>query len=301
MHDNGECETCGKNLKKRYDKPPRPQTKWCSRACKKIAHHIDVTCKCCGKSFSVIRARINTVKYCSQECQKNSQTIYKKETKQCSYCSLPVDINKDNRRSNKIYCNKECFDKARKFKKISNCKQCNKEFYSKFKRGSYTKFCSQYCFSESRIDTVTCCNCGNEYNRPAWISKAGRGFNVCSRKCQTEFSVGKNSPNYNDYGRYESSGYMWVRDPNLDNNYGWIPEHRKFVSDHIGRKLKYWSEPILHINGNNTDNRLSNLYVCSNMSEMATILNSYSAPYPHKSNVDSLVVNKIDELESKNV
>jgi len=53
----------------------------------------------------------------------------------------------------------------------------------------------------------------------------------------------------------------------------------------IGRELQYDSEPILHVDGNHSNNHPDNLYVCINRSEINTILKSYAAPYPVEGNL----------------
>lgn len=252
-----------------------------------MSNCVILNCKEYGIEYEVPKKRAETSKYCSRRCHNKGQTIYKEESKPCSACGKSVKITKHNRKSKKVYCNKECLAASRNYKKIANCENCGKEFTSKYKSetGKYTKFCSKKCYKEHHNETVTCSCCGKQYERNKWISDAGRAFNYCSFKCQKEHFRGENHGNYNRSNEYvlSSGAHRQVRTKD-----GWRQEHRVLVEEFIGRKLIKNSEPVLHINGNNLDNRLENLYVCKNNSEMAVILKSYSAPYPVSSNLTAL-------------
>ncbi|HEY5549584.1 MAG TPA: HNH endonuclease, partial [Candidatus Saccharimonadales bacterium] len=65
---------------------------------------------------------------------------------------------------------------------------------------------------------------------------------------------GQSSPNWKGGREVTKEGYicLWLSRKEK------ILEHRKIMEDYLGRKLKKF-EVVHHINGNNADNRLSNL------------------------------------------
>ena len=192
-----------------------------------------------------------------------------------------------NRGKRKIHCSAACMKRPRK---TTNCGFCGANFESKLQNtGKWSKYCSRRCANAGQRDYVerVCAGCGKEFSSPRHRAKrAKHGHNYCSKQCHYEHASGERSSQYKG-GKFKTTGSGYV----LINLGGkkWRCQHRLAVERVIGRKLKYKGEPILHINGRHDDNRIENLYVCSNYSEMARILTNYDVPYPVESNVYALV------------
>ena len=63
--------------------------------------------------------------------------------------------------------------------------------------------------------------------------------------------------------RAGEEGYILVYVPEHPKSFkGWYYEHRLVLEQNIGRFLNKW-ETVHHINGNKQDNRLQNLFACT--------------------------------------
>lgn len=71
---------------------------------------------------------------------------------------------------------------------------------------------------------------------------------------------GDKSSSWKGGRKITSKGYVLVLDKNNPDSAksGYIMEHRKVMSEHLGRRLKK-DEAVHHINGNKSDNRIENL------------------------------------------
>jgi hypothetical protein len=69
-------------------------------------------------------------------------------------------------------------------------------------------------------------------------------------------------------GRYVDKGYVYIYIPDHphSNKGGYVYEHILVMEKHLGRFLVD-EEEIHHINGDKTDNRIENLFLCKNHSE----------------------------------
>lgn len=107
-----------------------------------------------------------------------------------------------------------------------------------------------------------CLNCNSDFDRKIYPSgrieglKEYRNRRYCSHKCYSIYVKGRNHHNYKDglrrghdcgYLRYTNGEYV----------------HRVKMEQHLGRKLKS-TEHIHHIDGNPTNNKISNLKIVSN-------------------------------------
>lgn len=153
-------------------------------------------------------------------------------------------------------------------KSATSCQQCGKEFYrypSHVRLGRGV-FCSRRCHYDSRRTGVaknrfSCETCGKEVER---IKNGDRKPRFCSLQCRTVIPV----------TRKLVGGYWFVRLP-LEERRAyharshhrrlvrpWVPEHIVVAERALGRALKK-GEIVHHINCDQTDNRNSNLLVCT--------------------------------------
>ncbi len=148
------------------------------------------------------------------------------------------------------------------------CRYCGKEFETY--RG---KFCSRLCFrkymtgrtgsknnnwqgGKSRLPK--CLDCKKQLNRRSLRCKP----------CHSEFSKGKNSPNWKGGKIGSGSGYIYIYSPNHPqrNKDNYVFEHRRVFEKQIGRYLTR-REVIHHCNGVRDDNRVENLKLFENNTE----------------------------------
>lgn len=167
----------------------------------------------------------------------------------------------------------------------------------RFENGSAVKtvrsFCSDECRQKNYLaQTVHCAICGKPIPRPPSALKSRKHI-FCSKSCLRK-------GNTLEYGLTEHTGRVtnWegrvaiATEDRYDEKDGrrarkYKFEHRMKIGEFIGRPLKHNDEPVLHLNGDLSDNRLENTYVCESRSECMRIVNG-SVPYPTKSNVKYL-------------
>jgi len=90
---------------------------------------------------------------------------------------------------------------------------------------------------------------------------------LASKRKDVEWSdkvgFGESNPNYNGGKYIDDKGYVRILNPDHPANIkGYIYEHRAIFEEYLERYLHAW-ESIHHINEIKTDNRLENLFLCS--------------------------------------
>jgi hypothetical protein len=96
---------------------------------------------------------------------------------------------------------------------------------------------------------------------------------LASKRDDIEWSdrtgLGEMNSNYNGGKYIDDKGYVRVLRPEHPANIkGYIYEHRALIEEVLGRYLKSW-ESVHHINEIKADNRLENLFLCSQQEHSA--------------------------------
>ena len=187
-----------------------------------------------------------------------------------------------------VYCNRACYEKHRD-KRLVKCVVCGKEIKiigNRYKKSQTKRFtCSVKCMGEKNRGTnnsnygnhvlagknnpsykarhrINCLMCG----RFVWAIEFYRGKRkFCSRKCQHEYSVGKNSSGW--HGGKSKEEYPYTFNNRL----------KRFVRNRDGYKCQICGVPqqecinalcVHHIDYNKQNNEVSNLislcYKCHN-------------------------------------
>lgn len=143
-----KCVYCGKEVEsKRSDK------KYCSYACQNRARYTDSVCLNCGETF---RKCGKTVKCCSQSCSKQYEWQNKKRQTldvSCVVCGnifkkRITDLKKTEQRNGKNYCSRKCMGESYKNRVTLTCSQCGIEFQrakSGVDENNKHYFCSKRC------------------------------------------------------------------------------------------------------------------------------------------------------------
>lgn len=151
------------------------------------------------------------------------------------------------------------------------CEKCGVEFRVKpsaIKRGR-GKFCSRRCFAlhnwggernpkyAAALKEVKCLQCGTAFKTYQSQIKNGGG-KYCSYSCKSKYeNSGERHYAWNG-GKFPANGYIAVSVGQDRKKY----EHQVIAALALGRPLKK-GEVVHHVNGNKTDNRNSNLIICS--------------------------------------
>ena len=165
--------------------------KFCSRKCKGESQKLKVllTCKFCGREFSIYPYLKRKNNYCSRKCYLDATR--RKKLLICQVCGKAFKIKAYlfNQGFGK-YCSKKCqfFVYESKRGKLA-CPQCKKEFLVPPSVALKRKFCSKKCKDDYERDYVKkrCKNCKIYFFLPRWELNKGKGT-FCSRKCFQDYN-----------------------------------------------------------------------------------------------------------------
>lgn len=123
---------------------------------------------------------------------------------------------------------------------------------------------------------------------------------LASQRKDVEWSdkvnFGDQNPNYNGGKYIDDKGYVRILAPEHPANIkGYIYEHRALMEAYLGRYLKPW-ESVHHINEIKNDNRLENLFLCSQKEHSAI---HREGKRPSESHRDKLRKNMNEKNRSK--
>jgi hypothetical protein len=161
---------------------------------------------------------------------------------------------------------------------------------------TYKTFCGPACRQKNyNGKTVHCSVCGKAVRRrPSEIKE--REHICCSHDCVNvrntlESGLTKRTGRTTSWdGRVSLATpekYMTPDGGGRVNRRKYAFEHRVKIGKFIGRPLKHNDEPVLHLNGDLSDNRLSNCYVCRTRGEAIKIIHG-TLPFPKESNMIAL-------------
>lgn len=142
-----------------------------------------------------------------------------------------------------------------------SCFTCGKKFHCKPSRLRRSKliFCSLVCKHSvpKKLHKVQCAGCGQSFLRNNTEYRP-RYNSYCTRACYVANNkrFGPAHHNWKD-GTYRQNGYLFLKTET-----GYRGQHVLIAEKALGRKLRT-TEVVHHINGNKTDNRNSNLLICT--------------------------------------
>jgi endogenous inhibitor of DNA gyrase (YacG/DUF329 family) len=316
------CSVCGKQFRVSNSVVAKGYGKYCSQACHYKDHLITKICPICGGEFTKTKSK--KTQFCSVACQHKGVIPWNKDKKgyvlvtrrnsqikkglamlcACKWCGEEFYNPAWRIRANMFCCS---LAHARLYARhrgtvISKCRGCGNDFEVKLRDQSNEngRRCRSYCSDECRgkyYDSVggLCVNCGE----PMKIcrSKLSQRSHFCSRKCHVAYAVNENAPGWKGGVTFATNtGHkIVITDKRRNKIYKGASspsriyrlEHRVIIEKYIGRPLTINNEPVWHLNGIPTDNRIENLYVCSDRRELTSFVMGNSEP-PNRSNVEDL-------------
>lgn len=297
------CPVCGKQFFRQNHMIERGVNTYCSVQCagidkrKEEPESVDVECEQCGKTYRIRRCEEKYRRFCSTQCAYMAARKPETEDFRCVVCGKRFTRSASMKKDGMVCCSMECRNKHQSIKvrqrtKTTTCDRCGVTFeYDSLvntTRNSTRKYCSNECQRGTR-NVFKCINCGTKYEKPHGISESS----YCSRECQFAHQVGENAGKWSG-GRILTSNDSinvateeFYKGKTRPNTRRYRAEHRVIAETAIGRPLEKNGEPMIHLNGNNQDNRPENLYVFPNWVALGEWITGVTNT-PTKSNLSDL-------------
>jgi 5-methylcytosine-specific restriction endonuclease McrA len=152
MGEETQCPTCG-----RTDFASERGLKIHHKTAHDVSLKPRVACEQCGDDFLVKPRRIDTARFCSNECQRAFLNENHRKTMFCDWCGEEYEVIAAVADTTR-FCSRECLSESRKeaftgdknprwkggFRTVS-CEVCHKEYEVRAAKEAQTRFCSYEC------------------------------------------------------------------------------------------------------------------------------------------------------------
>ena len=164
---HGNCDFCGRTIKKKPSSAKKSKHHFCSSGCQYAFRRISAPwaineCPVCGKQSIMLKSEWEHNgghSCCSMRC--GWQRERRRATLECAWCGKEFEVPESVALRNRPFCSRECWREHVKQTKVE----------------------------------IECLNCGKKLLRtPSLVERVNRTF--CSRECSVEHNRGENNPSW---------------------------------------------------------------------------------------------------------